>query len=324
MIDNPIDRCRSLCLRLLLLFVGVAGALLLAEGWLRLTARYEGLGCARELRQFRGDEAYARYFCLDPEFGFRPELGTELYNVYGTVTNAYAPACPPGVRRVLFIGDSVTFRGAVIRALRRRYGETDYEYWNAGVESFNTVQEAAFYERYNRRIEPDQVVLTFHLNDFETTPVAFRDGDGRMVVYAPNMPVRELHPWWFRHSRLYRLLAGAFKRSDASIDAVMAETDRALRALKGLAAGQGAGFSVVVMPFLEPHARWSSGDQFAHRAVLAMLDRLDIRHFDLLPVSEQALAAGIDMCETPDDSWHPSAAGAERFAAFLWEQGLLE
>jgi hypothetical protein len=47
----------------------------------------------------------------------------------------------------------------------------------AGVESFNTVQEVAYDRSFNRFIRLDHVILTFHLNDFETTPVAFREAD---------------------------------------------------------------------------------------------------------------------------------------------------
>jgi len=68
------------------------------------------------------------------------------------------------------------------------------------------VQEVAYYRQFNRPIHPDHVILTFHLNDFETTPVAFREADGTVVVFAPNWPVRRLHPWLFQHSLHVSLL----------------------------------------------------------------------------------------------------------------------
>jgi hypothetical protein len=80
------------------------------------------------------------------------------------------------------------------------------EYWNAGVESFNTVQEVALYRGYNTAIETDHVVLTFHMNDLETTPVAFLDEAGRLVVYALHQPATRVNAWLFEMSYLYSRL----------------------------------------------------------------------------------------------------------------------
>ena len=113
---------------------------------LRLTRPYKTHRAAREIRHFReGGRELAGGYEVDPDFGFRPRLGTDRYSEWGTLPNAYGFEKRPGVRRVLFSGDSVTHRGEFIRALRRVYGENGYEYWNTGVESFNTLQELEFY-----------------------------------------------------------------------------------------------------------------------------------------------------------------------------------
>ena len=224
---------------------------------------------------------------------------------------------------MLFAGDSVTFRGRIVAAVRARYGETGYEYWNAGVESFNTVQELRWYRRYNAVLAPDEVVLTFHPNDFETTPVAFADGRGGLVVYAPNAPVRSLNPWLFRHSRLYRIYLGRRRGGNAAIDAVVEETRAAVIEWQRLLAASGVRLTVVVLPLLKPYADWTPGDRLGREQILLTLEEQGIRHIDLLPVCEQAIADGIDPREAPGDDWHPSAAVADRFGAFLHEQGLL-
>ena len=95
-----------------------------------------------------------------------------------------------------------------MKALRKLYGDKDYEYWNAGVESYNTLQELAFYKLCNQGVHPDHVILTFHLNDFETTPVSFLDKDGKAVIYIPNCPSREINRYLFEQFHLYRLYVG--------------------------------------------------------------------------------------------------------------------
>ena len=297
--------------------------LVLAELVLRLVYPHAAFGSARELSQFRGSPQTGRLFRIDPQFGFRPVLGTGLYNRYGTLTNDYPVAKSPGVRRILFLGDSVTARGRLVDALRRRYGPADFEYWNAGVESFNTVQEVAYYRRFCAELQPDHVVLTFHLNDFETTPVAFRAADGSIAVYAPNFPVGELNPVLYRHSYLYRLALGVVKRGNRHVDSVIDETEAALIELRDALRASGTRLTVLVFPFLEPWDDWSRGNQHAHQLILNMLERYDIAYVDLLEPVQEAIRAGVCVQEHKGDTWHPSQALATRLAAYLQERDLL-
>ena len=169
-------------------------------------------------------------------------------------TQRYAAAKPPGVNRLLFIGDSVTHRGQIVEALRAVYGSQKYEYWNAGVESFNTVQEVEYYRRFNRAINPDHVILTFHLNDFETTPVAFREADGTLVVFAPNWPVRRLNPWLFQHSYTYRYWLGLVTPKKTARSEIIAEVRASLTDLQRMVGVDRARLTVLVLPILRPYS----------------------------------------------------------------------
>jgi hypothetical protein len=77
--------------------------------------------------------------------------------------------------------------------LRAELGE-QYEYWNAGVEGYSTWQELAYFRRTLEPIHADHVVLTFHLNDFLSTPVSFRSGDEVVAVRARG-DVSKTIPW---------------------------------------------------------------------------------------------------------------------------------
>lgn len=124
------------------------------------------------------------YIKVDDDLGYMPMLEQGAYSRYGAKVNNYSLEKNPDFKRILFIGDSVTEEGLIIENLKKLYGEESYEYWNAGVRGFNTHQELIFYRRYNKQIRPDQVILTFHLNDFTTTPVVFLNKEDRLVFFC--------------------------------------------------------------------------------------------------------------------------------------------
>ena len=311
-----------------LLVAGLSSALLGLgiELFHRLKAPYRAFGGASELTQFRqGAPDGLATFVVDPSFGFRPVLGDGPYTRFGTLANDYTVAKPPGVNRLLFIGDSVTHRGHILDALRTVYGPQQYEYWNAGVESFNTVQEVEYYRRFNRRMHPDHVILTFHLNDFETTPVAFREADGTLVVFAPNWPVRRLNPWLFQHSYTYRYWLGLVTPKKSARVEIIAEVRASLADLERLVAVDGARLTVLVLPILQPISAWKPEYQEYRRLIRGILESLRLRYFDLLEPLQEALADGAVVTETGDTlGWHPSREAAVYFAQYLRTHRLLD
>jgi hypothetical protein len=313
---------------LLLIVVALSSviSILAIEVFHRLKAPYRTLGGAQELPQFRrGAPDKFSAFVVEADFGFRPILGSGNYTRFGTLANDYSETKRPGVVRLLFIGDSVTRRGQIVEALQAQYGSQHYEYWNAGVESFNTVQEVAYYKRFNRPIQPDHVILTFHLNDFETTPVAFREADGTLVVYAPNWPIQRLNPWLFRHSYTYRYWLGLLSPRKAARSEIIAQVRDSLAGLSRGIARDNARLTVLVLPILRPFNDWKPEYREYRRLILEMLESLHIRHFDLLTPLKEALADGVIVTETGDDLfWHPSRDAAYYFAKYLRTQQLLE
>jgi hypothetical protein len=271
----------------------------------------------RELRQFRKnpDPNLAKKYEIDPVFGFRPILGGTQYNRYGTLTNRYDINDRDGRIRVLFLGDSVTARAKITDALQRLCGNDRYEYWNAGVESFNTVQEVNFYKKYNAPIKPDRVVLFFHNNDFETTPVAFRNKENRLVVYAPEAPAFFLNRRLFQKSYLYRAFCSVFMKTLFRYDlkkpylnpGVVKETEKSLQELECLLANDDIRLTVVVLPIFEPYPSWHSYEIESRNAVLKILQELHIHAIDLLPAVRGS----------SPDRWHPNDQTAEACAKLL-------
>ncbi len=97
----------------------------------------------------------------------------------------------PGTFRILLVGDSQTFNGAVPleltfgkqleKHLNTRYDSIEFEVLNAGVPGYNNGNQLAFLEKYGAALEPDMVILGFYHNDIltnntGTTTIKIRDG----------------------------------------------------------------------------------------------------------------------------------------------------
>jgi hypothetical protein len=220
-----------------------------------------------------------------------------------------------GITRLLFLGDSVTHRGFIIDALRRRLGESDFEYWNAGVEGYTTVQEVGYYRKWNHKVMPDGVLLTFHPNDFGLAHVILRKPSGEIVRIRNRESVR-LNPLLLAHSRLYRLLVHllgqrAFRREFGT---AVAEVRTALRELGDMLARDSIDFTVLVLPWSAPPDDWSRHHRRCHRTAVEMMSELGIDSIDLLPALKIALRDGVDPQQTEGDRVHPSRALAGYYA----------
>lgn len=307
---------RKIALRLVLLVGSLLFALVAAEFGLRfLSPRLSKGGekmnfAAGTLASFEPDE----------EAGYLPKTNSQEYDDYGCLRNNYRLEKPAGVKRILFIGDSVTHRARIVNGLRKLYGEKGYEYWNAGVESFNTLQELVLYRRYNSKIKPDQVVLTFHNNDFMQTPIVYQK-NGKMEIMSPLRDRRKLNLWLFDNSYFYRFWLGMSWREDNQEKSD--EVRDNLAALKQLTDEQKVDFRVVLLPLMKPVSEWSKGENWSREQSLSIFKDLNIQVYDLLPTMEKAAAANEKMVEATGDFWHPDDQMAEQFARQLYDEKLL-
>lgn len=140
----------------------------------------------------------------DPELGWRnaPGLGGQelTTNAQGwRAARDFAEAKPPGVRRLVFVGDSYTFGQGVAddetfaARCQQRLGP-GWEVLNFAVPGYGTDQQLLCYERVARDYAPDVVVLGFFLRDYSRNLLDFRtyakprftlDGEGLAVVGVP-------------------------------------------------------------------------------------------------------------------------------------------
>lgn len=306
-----------------LAFLSAAAALiafvLLAEVSLRLWTPQVLQSFAQE-RPGRFDPRAGRIE-LDRELGYRPVLGGPEYGPQGALWNEYALEKPPGVRRLLFLGDSVTYRGKIIAGLRALLGEEGLEYWNAGVAGYSTGQELDYYRLICAGIRADRVILTFHLNDYQTTPITFMDGDRVIMMHTKDCS-RALIPALWRSSYLYRLWRSLASHPAAAPD-IQREIQDDLRELRDLVHERGAELTVLVLPWLRPVEQWHPSMPHKHERLLRELSALGIEHYEFLVPLEAALAEGVQVTQGPRDYQHPSDEFGARMAREMRARGFV-
>ncbi|MBI4180084.1 SGNH/GDSL hydrolase family protein [bacterium] len=153
---------------------------------------------------------------LDPDYGWRlpgharifvndlhREVRIERWtNALGFYDNDHTETRPPGVRRILFVGDSFTDGGHVpldqhfarrVEALveGERLNQTQWECMAMGAAGWGTAQEIKVYEKLGRAFDPEIVILGFCIdNDLADNHPAlaqislrpvYRLVDGRLV-----------------------------------------------------------------------------------------------------------------------------------------------
>lgn len=306
------------------LVLGEAGVRLWNPPSVRIfDSRLMGAPGERVMKVDSTDEVHPRHgiFQLDDALGYRPVPGGEGYGPHGAKWNEYAPEKPAGKRRLLFLGDSVTDRHKIIDALHERLGD-GYEYWNAGVVGYTTQQELAYYRDYLGGILADHVILTFHLNDYDVTPVVFEVGDEIVAVHS-RVGHSTPNPWLLRHSYVYRFgWSWAVRRSAAErARSIEADVEDGLAALRDLARARGADFTVLVLPWILPRERWTEPRPRHHRLTLEVLERLGIRHYAFLDTLDRAVRDGVEIHESARDPQHPGDELARRIVGDLLAAG---
>ncbi len=173
------------------------------------------------------------YACLGRAYEWQNHVRTNAQGLFGP-DRPYEK--PPGVRRVLLLGDSMTEAVQVplaetfpVRLERGLHSQgTTAEVLNAGVAAFGNDNELMYFRAEGVRYAPDLVVLVFNVaNDvIENSPelnrkmyggsgehlvekTSFRlDEDGRLVPIPPAPWTRQPIGWWSQiENRLYLLRA---------------------------------------------------------------------------------------------------------------------
>ncbi|MFN8609585.1 MAG: hypothetical protein U0931_18745 [Vulcanimicrobiota bacterium] len=309
---------RRIVLRCFLLFVGLLAGVVAGETALRILKPPTSSG---GIKQTLFPVGQLTDYTPDDECGYLPKINGAAYGAQGCLYNKYSLEKTPGKTRVLFVGDSVTHRARIIEPLRKLYGEKSFEYWNAGVESFNTAQEVVLFRRYNHLIKPDLVVLTFHNNDFMQTPLVYRE-NGKLQLLTPLHDRNHINTFLFEYSWIYRCYVGRTWTADQEEKAVRVRQN--LQELNDLVRAAGGRLKVVLLPLMKPSKDYDPGEKWSREHSLSIVRDLKLDSIDLTPSLEEMAGEKKPLEETAGDYWHPNQEVADRFARVLYQQDVLK
>jgi GDSL-like Lipase/Acylhydrolase family len=234
---------------------------------------------------------------------------------------------PPGVRRVLSIGDSfawgfgVEYGDAYPQRLERSLIRRRHERWevvNLAVPGLNSVQEAAQLTREGFQYEPDVVVLGYVLNDSEDEGAA---EVRRAADWEAHQNRRARQPVALLRFVGDRLFATAENRRRVTSYRSMYAEDapgwvagqKALRAMAGECRARGIPFVVLIFPLFGNPLDDSYPFAEIHRKVAAVVKGAGGRAIDLLPAYRglrwDMLVVNGERDEHPNEIAHRIATG---------------
>jgi UDP-N-acetylmuramyl pentapeptide phosphotransferase/UDP-N-acetylglucosamine-1-phosphate transferase/HEAT repeat protein len=241
----------------------------------------------------------------------------EEFNADGLRDRTHAVEKPEGVRRIVFLGDSVTL-GDQIEATQAypRFLEADLdagghpaEVFSVALWGWSTRQERIAYERIARKYRPDQVVLAVCLNDIPELQNNLSRPSGwlsrlhdrsALVRRVVNAPAREI-------GSVEELFASPEpERVQAAFERFFAE----VRALRAEVQADGAAFALVVFPF-RFQVEAGAPPPRAQERIAGFCRSEGLRCVDLLPTLGPAGPAAFV------DYDHLSAPGSRRVARAL-------
>jgi hypothetical protein len=294
---------------------GGALGLLTVELALRLAAG------ALQIEAFAGfDDARTNpIYRASPTRGYEPVPGAGGYNEHGVLDYGYSLPRRERLLRILVLGDSVAHRRLWIEGLERRLQafvgpEAAVEVWNAGVEGYNTVQEAVYLREQGQFVRADLVLVQFHLNDFLPLPVLFQDNTGQIAYLPFESELGSVSQPLFELSFLYRYLLLRWRPTrDARQQTARRQVDRAVAEIQELCRGQKMDLVFVIFPLFKAEADYQAAERHWHRWILEILRARRVDHVDLHGAYPRD--RGIEaLRETPEDPWHPNPEG-HRIAA---------
>lgn len=269
----------------------------------------------------------------NPKIGYEPVPGLEYHgpmdsfhdyagrsNSLGFRDREHAVAKPPGVFRVLVLGDSVaagqgvadfenTYPAVLERELRRLGVEA--EVLSFAVTGYNTQQEVETLADKGLAYRPDLVLVAYCLNDRKRSDGGvlpqLLESEGR----AEGLVSSRLDPRLAK-SALYRFLRFRLAGKDEPPPPTVGDTrDAAFARLAELADRHGFRALVAVFPRIRrlQDYRWIG----EHEEVQELVGRHGLAHLDLLAAFQDCDRAGEGALGA--DSIHPSASGHRCAAA---------
>lgn len=268
------------------------------------------------------------------------------------------PALPQGAKRLLFIGDSITFgyelgasdaygsRTAELLNVRR--GSTTFHSFNGGISGYDTQQELDWLVNVGFRLRPDIVVLQFCLNDVTSQyHPTYRDrGEHFPELQCIERPTSTSGIVRGMMALIRRLRYGDDEQTSAEriqkieLEELLKDTDHvklkarwenvasAMTQIVRQCRETRVGVVVVCFP-IEQQVLLPDAPTHPQAWLGKLMESLDVPFLDLLPVYRERCGTGPEAASRLFlDETHPTVLGnqiaAEALVTLLMEAGLVE
>jgi len=223
-----------------------------------------------------------------------------------------------GMLRVAFVGDSVTL-GLLVRspetfvrrlevAANKRLDPPVLQALNFGIDGYNTPQIAELLRTKVFDYDPDLVIYSFCMNDFD-----FEDSSGMKILYfrkPRSFLIRRLEVMRRRQLEIgfYRYHYGRTKHR------VFAE----IANMRDLAEQNDVLFAVAILPiFPRKHERWRFENYTLADVHVEVLNNLRARNVEVIDTLPAFQALGRPPHAVAADPWHPNRVGHKVIAEAL-------
>ena len=228
------------------------------------------------------------------------------------------------VRRILFLGDSLTFGWGVrfkdvfakrLEPLLSVVLDKTVEVINTGIGNYNTEQEWTFYKTEGYKYNSDEVMLLYFINDAELTPkyseVTFKE-NSMLIVFL-----------WSRIKKILVKLGGSknfldyYKNLYANDAEGWKVSRKSLLAIRDAIHKENGRFLVAICPELRSF-RLKYPFQTIHDRIINFLKANNIKYVDLLPLFRKKVFNEENIWVSSEDS-HPNALGHKIIAEGISE-----
>jgi len=239
---------------------------------------------------------------------------------------------PAGVYRIALVGDSFTYGYSVALSdifatqLEDRLNESSkdkrYEVLNFGIEGYGTVQEAELYRTFIRQFDPDEVLLSYVLNDVTGTEFGEqrRRANRENIRTATEPSQKSLLATWvyinLRRHNQNKAQEVFWKSMYGESSPAFLKVQEALAALSKMTREDGGRLRAVIFPMLGADARNYPFTE-VHKVIKEALLENGIDARDLLPDYEQ-YGDWSELIVASDDQ-HPNSKGHEIATTAIYE-----
>jgi len=327
-------KLKRLSLVIVSISISLFAGLFFAEVYLRITAKLELQHRNESKEAWAGDRKFRQAEDLMLGYEYTPHESDGSWLGYKANSLGFPDKERNIVKsntsyRICVVGDSITEDGRYVEYLENKLNKgsgSHFEVWNCGVGGYGILHYYANIRSKILNFNPDLIIISFCLNDFNCTPVIYEDQDGKLIEYSNiygyfSVPVnRQLFLRW----RIYRLALIALSRISSYFKAnnhLPWQTDNisrgrwAVQNILKLTDKAGIDVKGLIIPYLKED--YTEQEQLDYSDIKTVLDESGIKYLDMHGKFEDIGSAR--WRRERSDRIHPSEEGHRLISDHLYD-----